>query len=600
MNLHNYNQSVIHDQAEDPEIDYFKTSEEHLFSELKRIDILVQIAVAKARLIYNSNDQFRGLYISDDDIDRCLNQPIGSPRWRFNIFPDCDEGENSLYGVIKSNVNASLEQSINKNIDLRLIRLKKVFNLNDFDIDVILISLLIEVDLRYEKIFGYLQDDITKKLPSVNLIFELLCVSVEEVFSNRKRFMQNSPLIKHKIIKMIPFSEENDHSILSRYIVLDRHITSFLLGYNDIDDRLVGFLEKNIGEIDESASLIKNEQISDFIYVLNKNIRNNITSIFYLQGKNESGKHILAKNMALKSGKPLLVVNCNNMLHNNKLEIKDTIDLIQRESRLQDAFVYLSDFSEISYKNNDSTLDYLLSKLSFFNLALFISGTDDWEPSIANCMFMKLEFPVLNFTQRIESWKMELNNHDHNITENEVNELAGKYSFTGIQIRKAINISKNSISLHKKNISALSIKDIYKACKCVSNGEFVAFSKKIEPKYTLNDIVLPLNQTKQLCELINTIKYKSCVYEKWGFDEKLSLGKGVNVLFTGPSGTGKTMAAEIIANELDLNIYKINLSSVFSKYIGETEKHIEKIFENAKETNGILFFDEAEVFNVMD
>ena len=88
MNLHNYNQSVIHDQADDQEIDYFKTSEEHLFSELRRIDILVQIAVAKARLIYNSNDQFRGLYISDDDIDRCLNQPIGSPRWRFNIFPD--------------------------------------------------------------------------------------------------------------------------------------------------------------------------------------------------------------------------------------------------------------------------------------------------------------------------------------------------------------------------------------------------------------------------------------------------------------------------------------------------------------------------------
>jgi SpoVK/Ycf46/Vps4 family AAA+-type ATPase len=84
------------------------------------------------------------------------------------------------------------------------------------------------------------------------------------------------------------------------------------------------------------------------------------------------------------------------------------------------------------------------------------------------------------------------------------------------------------------------------------------------------------------------------VYYDWGFDDKLSLGKGLNVLFSGPSGTGKTMAAEVIASELSLDLYKIDLSMIVSKYIGETEKNLNRIFKEAEQSNAILFFDEAD------
>ena len=83
-------------------------------------------------------------------------------------------------------------------------------------------------------------------------------------------------------------------------------------------------------------------------------------------------------------------------------------------------------------------------------------------------------------------------------------------------------------------------------------------------------------------EICNCIKYRAQVYGEWGFDRKLSLGKGLNVLFAGPSGTGKTMAAEVIAHELGLDLYKIDLSTVVSKYIGETEKNLERIFSEAE------------------
>ena len=90
------------------------------------------------------------------------------------------------------------------------------------------------------------------------------------------------------------------------------------------------------------------------------------------------------------------------------------------------------------------------------------------------------------------------------------------------------------------------------------------------------------------------MKFRSIVYDQWGFEQKLSLGKGLNVLFAGPSGTGKTMAAEIMAGELGLELYKIDLSSIVSKYIGETEKNLSRIFTEAETSNVILFFDEAD------
>jgi SpoVK/Ycf46/Vps4 family AAA+-type ATPase len=118
--------------------------------------------------------------------------------------------------------------------------------------------------------------------------------------------------------------------------------------------------------------------------------------------------------------------------------------------------------------------------------------------------------------------------------------------------------------------------------------------QKVEPRQGLSDIVLPDDQMEQLEEIIEYVRQKEKVYGKWGFGNKLSRGKGLNILFSGPPGTGKTMAAEVIAKELLLDLYRIDLSQVVSKYIGETEKNLNRIFKEAETSNAILFFDEAD------
>ena len=107
-------------------------------------------------------------------------------------------------------------------------------------------------------------------------------------------------------------------------------------------------------------------------------------------------------------------------------------------------------------------------------------------------------------------------------------------------------------------------------------------------------IVLPEDTLAQLHEMCQQVVHRHQVLDEWGFGRRLSVGKGLTALFAGPSGTGKTMAADIIARELGLDLYKIDLSGVVSKYIGETEKNLERIFTAAEKANAILFFDEAD------
>jgi AAA+ superfamily predicted ATPase len=121
----------------------------------------------------------------------------------------------------------------------------------------------------------------------------------------------------------------------------------------------------------------------------------------------------------------------------------------------------------------------------------------------------------------------------------------------------------------------------------------IPFAIKITPRYSWEDLVLPDDKKKQLKEVGSYVKNYSRVYESWGF-EKHSIGKGLNFMFSGPSGTGKTMAAEILASDLKLPMYRIGLSMVVNKYIGETEKNLNRIFEDAEKSNAILFFDEAD------
>jgi AAA+ superfamily predicted ATPase len=135
---------------------------------------------------------------------------------------------------------------------------------------------------------------------------------------------------------------------------------------------------------------------------------------------------------------------------------------------------------------------------------------------------------------------------------------------------------------------------LWDACLKQSRPRISNLAQRIEPVATWDELVLPEPQTRTLHEIAMHVKQRFKVYDEWGFASRGSRGLGISALFTGDSGTGKTMAAEVIANELRLDLYKIDLSQVVSKYIGETEKNLRRIFDAAEEGGAILLFDEAD------
>jgi hypothetical protein len=136
--------------------------------------------------------------------------------------------------------------------------------------------------------------------------------------------------------------------------------------------------------------------------------------------------------------------------------------------------------------------------------------------------------------------------------------------------------------------------DLWQACRDAAGAGLEALAERIEPRLGWSDIVLPGPVLDDLHAIADQVRHRSAVYGRGGFGRKLTRGRGVNALFAGPSGVGKTMAAEVIAHDLRLDLYKVDLSSVISKYIGETEKNLKLVFDAAEASGAVLFFDEAD------
>ena len=130
--------------------------------------------------------------------------------------------------------------------------------------------------------------------------------------------------------------------------------------------------------------------------------------------------------------------------------------------------------------------------------------------------------------------------------------------------------------------------------RAVSSRDLQTLAEPIMPARTWDDLVLPADTLAQLGELCDRVARRSRVLDRWGFASKLSAGFGINALFTGPPGTGKTLAAEVVAHALGLNLYRIDLATIVSKYIGDTEKNLARVFQAAERSNAVLLFDEAD------
>jgi AAA+ superfamily predicted ATPase len=226
--------------------------------------------------------------------------------------------------------------------------------------------------------------------------------------------------------------------------------------------------------------------------------------------------------------------------------------------------------------------------------------------------------PVFNFeitppttTEQRQLWQQSLKavlEAENNATNGtapittQIDKLVSHFSLSPLAIQTVCNqgLAQQSASLYPSHLSEFSATDstlaehLWRACLSYARPKLEELAQPIRTQVTWDDLVLP-DKEKQILQTITAqVRQRAKVYEKWGFANKGQRGLGISALFAGSSGTGKTLAAEVLANELHLDLYRIDLSSVVSKYIGETEKNLRRIFDAAEMGGAILLFDEAD------
>lgn len=570
---------------------YYKTYLQHLLAELERIDLLIQVQLQRLQTIQSTDPAFQGLYISEAELKQLLEKPIGVPRWATATTPLSDAEIQNALDKITADITRHKAASSKKGIELRLESLARNFQLTPTDIDLLLICLAPELDLRYQSAYGYLQGDVTKKRPSIDLVLNLLCADLETKLEVRQRFNSNAPLLKYHLVDI----EDDLSPLLSRNLKISDRLVNYLLDNNEIDSRISAYTRNKTLQI-ELEDLLLPPDIKQRFRQLTQNKKVISNSIFYFQGAYGVGKQSTAEAICQKLGMGLLVVEGERLFNLDLTEFQIAINLIQREAILQQAAIYWTECDRLWAEEKRPWLNLLLRQWSEHPPLTFLSGSEVWEPADAlqNIYFLRVEFPYPTTKERVQLWEQNLNGTKPDNSTTELQELASKFRFSGGQIEDAAATARNLALWQEPETKQTTMTHLYQACRLQSNRKLSKLAKKVDPHYQWSDIILPADQIKILREICNTLKYRSLVYEEWGFDRKLAMGKGINVFFAGLPGTGKTMAADIIAGELGLELYKIDLSSIVSKYIGETEKNLSRIFDEAQTSNAILFFDEAD------
>jgi AAA+ superfamily predicted ATPase len=573
----------------------YGSSVEHVLDELGRVDLLVRAQVYRARQAHEG-DELHGLSISEDEVDEMLDRPIGKARWEAAAPPPELARVDATYKKRSLHIERRRRFSQKKGVELRLDALAARFGLDRFEIDVLLLALAPELDARYGRLFAYLHDDITRSRLSIELALALLLRSFEARLAARRHFTPNAPLLRHGLVRLATEAQDRDAPLLRHAVKLDGRIVNYLLGIDEIEPPLAAVARRivpraNLGDllIPDSLRALLSRLAEE------RDSASRAREVFYLQGLYGVGKRSVAEALARALGCDLLVVDGQSVKGAPDDTVASIARLAAREARLHGAAIFWEGYDALLGPDKRLSRAAVLAAVEELPGTAFFSGEAAWDPadSFRSRPFIRVHLGLPTFEDQTKLWATAL--EEGGIRAGiDVAALANRYRLSGGQIHDAVATAKNLARLDDPERGEVTATHIATACRVHSAPNLTALAHKVALRNTWDDLVLAKDRVTKLREICNQARFRGTVIDTWGFDKKLSGGKGLSLLFAGPPGTGKTMAAGVMASELGLDLYAIDLSSVVNKYIGETEKQLAKIFDEAERSNAILFFDEAD------
>ena len=444
--------------------------------------------------------------------------------------------------------------------------LGRQFGLSRFESQLLILCVAIELDTRIASLCARAHDDPQRCYPTFALAFALFDGPAWEALS------PNGPL---RYWRLVEINQPGAQPLTTSALRADERIVNFIKGLNTIDERLSGYLQL----LPPQTLAPSHQKVAEQIAARwpTGGAQASLPMV-QLLGADALSKQSVAAEVAELLGLRLFRLAAAT-LPSLAADLEALARLWNRETILQPVALYL-DADETDCAPNDP-LARLLGQLSGI---VFIAARETTGTLVRAGVTFEVAKP--STSEQIALW--------HEALGERVNGFAA-------QLAAQFNLNSDSIARAAREASAAAPaaadqfeQALWSTCSSMTRPRLDVLANRIDPKATWPDLVLPDEQTNLLHQIAHQVAKRYTVYEDWGFGARMNRGMGISALFAGESGTGKTMAAEVIANELRLNLYRIDLSAVVSKYIGETEKNLRRLFDAAEDGGAILFFDEAD------
>ena len=562
-------------------MDPYSDSIDHLLAELERLDLMLRVHL-EAWWAENDRgvDEYRGLYVDDETVDSLLSVHDNG-RTASRATPGDDLG--AAIADRAEEIHERKRATLAAGTSLRLVDLAERFDLTPRHVDTLLLALAPELDSAYETIYSYLQDDVTKTLPTVGLVLDVLCNSEHDRIETRTLFGWHSPLRRHGLIDV---AGGDDAPLLSRPLSADGRVVEYLLELDAVDGDLADIATATSPTGRREDLPVDDARARSLDHLASRlSATGEPPVLASLGGRDDERLSATVAALCAERGLRLLRADATAI---RDRPVVETTRLLVREARLQDAAIHVTSVDALA-ETTPPQLDAALEVLDEFDGHVFLTGTDTLSAGhrrrVTAHDVRTIRFPMPSYEVRRALWS-DVSGLPDDV---DVATLAATFQLTSGQIEAAVAMAEA-----RSPVGEITTEELYRACRAQSTEQLGSLAQHRTPHYTWDDIVLPADTRSHLREIAAQITHRGTVYADWGFEDAFSLGNGLTALFTGAPGTGKTMAADVIAQNAGLDLYKIDLASVVDKYVGETEKNIERIFEEAEYSDAILLFDEAD------
>ncbi|MFT4295466.1 MAG: ATP-binding protein [Micropruina sp.] len=494
----------------------------------------------------NPDDAFRGLYLSDEAIDRLLD---GGPDRPMPVTADQIDALDGEAGP-----------------EVRLLRLARSAGLTPLDVELLLIAAMPDLDPRFERLYGYLNDDVTRRRASVGLALQLAGAALLSAQA-RGRLKPSRPLVRHGLVVV----EDADRPLLGRALRVPDRVIAHLLGDDTPDAALVGVL----GDADAHVSPLSRQLAGALA---------NGVALVHLRERLLGSGAATASAALLEAGRGAVVLDLTRVVA--APEPHAVARLAVREAVLRDAGLVAAPVEQLAQTHPD-----IVRRLSECGVPVLLAGSASWDPQWSGATPLTVDAPVLTVSDRLGLWAGQLAAAGGAADRLDPSALAGHLALGPAQVRRAIEAAGIAASLRDGVITA---DDLRRGVRAQNAAGLERLARRIEPEVGWDDLVVTPNVRRALADLTARARHRDTVLAEWRMRRGGGRGRGVTALFAGDSGTGKTLSAEVIAGDLGLDLYTVNLATVVDKYVGETEKNLERIFAEAGGVNAVLFFDEAD------